>query len=95
MKNIRAEACRDLHRGSFKKANIFACLAAIVALAGLSVAERAAYLPGQMSTARILLCAVMAYGLVFAAMMWIPGRALKKSRSLDDAEASAIPRSQA
>jgi len=94
MKTNRVDACRELYRGSFKKANLVACLAGIVALAVLIPAEMADYLPGQMSTVRIMLYALMVYGLAFATMMWIPGRAMKKSRALDDAEVVARTPSQ-
>ncbi len=86
MKTNHVDACRELYRGSFKKANLVACLAGIVALAVLIPAEMAGYLPVEMSTVRIMLFALMIYGLAFAMMLWIPGRAMKKSHAQDDAE---------
>ena len=89
MKTNRVDACRELYRGSFKKAQLVACLAGMVALGVLVPAEIAGYLPDNLSTSRIVLGAFMVYAMALATMMWIPGRALKKSRRLDDAEAVA------
>jgi len=94
MNTNRVDACRERYFGAFKKANLVACLAGIVALAVLIPAGMAEYLPDQMSTVRITLSAVLAYGLAFATMMWIPGRALKRSRALDDADVCARTPSQ-
>jgi len=87
MKTNRVDACRELYRGSFKKAQLVACLAGMVALAVLLPAEMAGYLPDHLSTSRVLLGAFMVYALALVTMMWIPGRAMKKSHRLDDAEA--------
>jgi uncharacterized membrane protein YesL len=87
MENNHVDACRELYRGSFKKANTVACLAGVMALAVLVPVAVADYLPDDISTTRIILAAVMAYALTFATMMWIPGRALKESRMRDDAGA--------
>lgn len=87
MKANRVDACRELYRGSFKKAQYVACLAGMLALAVLLAAKNWGYLPDHFSTSRIVLGPVVTYGMALAAMMWFPGRALKKSRRLDDAEA--------
>jgi len=87
----RVDACRELYRGSFKKAQLVACLAGIAALAVLLPAQMAGYLPDRMSTSRVLLGALAVYAMTLATMMWIPGRAMKKSRRLDDAQPVPTP----
>ncbi len=87
MKTNRVDTCRELYRGSFKKAQLVACLAGMVALAVLLPAKMAGYLPDELSKSRVLMGAFTVYALALATMMWIPGRAMKKSRRLDDAEA--------
>ncbi len=94
MKTNRVDACRELYRGSFKKAQLVACVAGMVALAVLLPVEMAGYLPDHLSTSRVLLGAFMVYALALATMMWMPGRAMKESHRLDDAEAAVHTPSQ-
>lgn len=94
MKTNRVDACRELYRGSFKRAQIVAIVAGMVALAVLIPAQIGGYLPGQLPTSRIVVGAFVVYALALVMMMWIPGRAVKESRRLDDADGVASSPSQ-
>ncbi|BBO33385.1 hypothetical protein [Lacipirellula parvula] len=77
-------SCREARGEACKAAHIGGCVAAIVVIAIVVPAKLGGYLPAGMSSVRLLLFPVLAYGLVVAAMLWKLGRAMKRSQAVQD-----------
>jgi hypothetical protein len=86
--------CREARGKACKAAHIGGCVAAIVVMAIAVPAKLGGHLPASVSSARLLLFPVLAYGLVVAAMLWKLGRAIKRSQAVQDGVeiAAARPR---
>jgi hypothetical protein len=91
--NNHVDDCRESCGRSYGMAHLGGCFAAIIVMAVLVPAKLANLLPDGMTALRVMLWPVLAYGLVFAAMLWRLGRAIKRARAIDEAAhaASAVP----
>ncbi|WP_428306682.1 hypothetical protein [Lacipirellula sp.] len=79
------DSCREARGEACKAAHIGGCVAAIVVMTIVVPAKLGGYLPASVSSVRLLLFPVLAYGLGVAAMLWSLGRAIKRSQSVKDA----------
>lgn len=86
----KVDACRESCSGKLKAAHIGGCIAAIVVTVVLVVAKLGSYLPASMTSLRITLVSLLAYGLVSAAMCWKLGRAIKRAKAEDDSAAAGV-----
>jgi hypothetical protein len=91
--NNHVEVCRASCGRSYGMAHLGGCFAAIIVMVVLVPAKLANLLPDGMTALRVMLWPVLAYALVFAAMLWNLGRAIKRARAIDEAAlaASAVP----
>jgi hypothetical protein len=87
----QVEACRESAGRYCSVAHIGACAAAISLLVLLVAAKLGGWLPIGVGPVRVTLWTALTYGFVFAAMHWKLGRAIKRSRLLDEAALPATP----
>lgn len=84
------DVCRETRGQACQAAHIGGCIAAIIVMIVIVPAKLWGELPASMTTARLMLFPVLAYGLVVAAMLWKVGRAIKRSQTIAD-KASTSP----
>jgi hypothetical protein len=79
----RVDACRRINRGTVKTAFSTSSAVAMIAGAVLLIVKVAKMAPNQMTWGEVLLSSVLAFMIVFVMMLWNFGRAMKRSRALD------------
>lgn len=80
----QVDACRRLYRGSFKMAHIAGLVGAIIVCAVILIARVANIPPNGITWGMVVFSPLAVYGTVFALMLWNFGRAMKRSRALDE-----------
>ncbi len=80
----RVDACRRLHRGTVKMAFLTGSAGATIACTLLLIHKVADIPTNRMTWGVVLLSPLLVFGVVCAGMLWNFGRAMKRSRALDE-----------
>jgi hypothetical protein len=82
----RADACQHRYSGSFKRAHIGGFASALIAYAALTISKLTNYPADQLTWNTVAFFPLVVYAIVFAGMVSNFARAMKRARTLDDAE---------
>ncbi|MBA3573222.1 MAG: hypothetical protein H0W34_14900 [Pyrinomonadaceae bacterium] len=86
----RVDACRRLHHGTVKTAFLTGLVGAIIACALLLIIKVANNPPNQMTWGVVVLFPLFVFWIVCAGMLWNFGRAMKRSRALDEVNRQSL-----